>query len=82
MSSLSKEQKDLILDFYFHCGEEEDINHGRDLIASDPEAARLYADLGETLTGLDSVKYEPCPDNLVELTVAQLKRAASSASSG
>lgn len=75
MSRLSPEQQQLILDFYFRCGEEEDINAGRDLIASDPEAARLYSHLEETLTELDNV-YEPCPENLAELTVARLKLAA------
>lgn len=78
MSSLSKDDKDLILDFYFRCADEESINRGRDLVAANPEAAVLYARLEETLTQLDSIKYGPCPENLVELTVARLKLAASS----
>ncbi len=78
MSSLSKDDKDDILDFYFRCGDEESINHGRDLVAANPEAAVLYAQLEESLTQLDSIKYVPCPENLVELTVARLKLAASS----
>ena len=78
MSSLSKEEKDLILDFYFRCGDEDKINDGRDLVASNPDAAHLYAQLEDTLTQLDNVKYEPCPENLVELTVARLKLASSS----
>ena len=78
MPNLNKEDKEVILDFYFRCGDPERINRGRDLIASNPEAAQLYARLGDTLTQLDSVKYEPCPDNLVEITVAKLKLAASS----
>ncbi len=78
MSNLSKEEKEVILDFYFRCGQEERINRGRDLIAGNPEAAQLYAKLEDNLRQLDSVKYEPCPENLVELTVAKLKLAASS----
>ena len=78
MSSLSREEKDLILDFYFHCGDDDKINKGRDLVAANPDAAVLYAHLGDTLTQLDSIKYEPCPENLVDLTVARLKLAASS----
>ena len=78
MPNLNKEEKEVILDFYFRCGDPERINRGRDLIASNPEAAQLYARLEDTLTQLDSVKYEPCPDNLVEITVAKLKLAASS----
>ena len=78
MSNLSKEEKEVILDFYFRCGDQERINQGRDLIAGNPEAAQLYANLEDSLRQLDSVKYEPCPENLVELTVAKLKLAASS----
>ncbi len=77
MSRLKKEEQDLILDFYFRCGDEVSINEGRDLIAANPEAAMLYDNLESTLKELDAVKYEPCPDNLVEVTIARLKQAAS-----
>lgn len=77
MSNLSPEEKELILDFYFRCGDEEDINRARDLVTDNPQAAKLYAGLQDTLAQLDSIKYEPCPDNLTELTVARLKLAAS-----
>ena len=76
MKNLTKEQKDLILDFYFRCGSEASIDEARDLIASDQAAAELYSKLELSLRQLDSVKYEPCPDNLAELTVARLKLAA------
>lgn len=75
---LGKREQELILDFYFRCGSKEDIDEGRDLIASSPEAAKLYANLETSLTDLDHIKYEPCPDNLVDLTVARLKLAAGS----
>ena len=77
MGYLKSEDQQLILDFYFRCGDEEDISRGRDLIAANPEAARLYANLEDTLTELDTLKYEPCPENLADLTVARLKLAAS-----
>lgn len=82
MQSLSKEEKDLVLDFYFRCGDEETINQGRDLIASDPRAAQLYAQLEMSLKILDHANYEPCPDNLVEVTIARLKLAASATKAG
>jgi hypothetical protein len=82
MSCLNKEQQDLILDFYFRCGDDLSINMGRDLIAANPEAAKLYDNLESTLKELDAIKYEPCPDNLVEVTIARLKRAASQMSQG
>jgi prepilin-type processing-associated H-X9-DG protein len=78
MNRLTQQQQQSILDFYFRCGDEEDIDQGRDLIASNPEAAKLYADLESTLTDLDHIKYDACPDNLVDLTVARLKLAAAS----
>jgi len=77
MNQLSPEEKELILDFYFHCGQSHDIARGRDLIAASPSAAKLYAKLEESLTELDHIKYEPCPDNLVDLTIARLKLASS-----
>ena len=76
MGYLSSEDQQLIFDFYFRCGNEDDIARGRDLIAANPEASRLYAGLEDTLTELDSLKYVPCPDNLADLTVARLKMAA------
>ncbi len=79
---LDHQEQQIILDFYFRCGSEEDIVRGRDLIASNPEASRLYDGLEETLTELDSIKYEPCPDNLADLTVARLKVAASAGRAG
>jgi len=77
MHSLSKEEKDLVLDFYFRCSSLERINQAKDLIASDQRAAELYSQLEMSLKPLDYANYEPCPDNLVELTVARLKLAAS-----
>ena len=78
MDRLTQEQQQLILDFYFHCGDPKDIDSGRDLIASIPQAAKLYAGLESALTDLDHVKYEVCPDNLVDLTIARLKLVAAS----
>lgn len=82
MGYLNSEEQQLILDFYFRCGEEDDIARGRDLIAANAEAARLYANLEETLTELDSIKYEPCPENLADLTVSRLKLAATAGTKG
>ena len=78
MDKLTQEQQQLILDFYFRCGEPRDIEAGRDLIAAAPQAAKLYAGLEDTLTDLDHIKYESCPDNLVDLTIARLKLVAAS----
>lgn len=76
MNRLSQDQQQLILDFYFRCGEQKDIESGRDLIALSPGAAELYSRLEDTLTETLGQAYEPCPDNLVDLTIARLKLAA------
>lgn len=78
MENLTREQQQLILDFYFRCGDPKDIEKGRDLVAATPGAAKLYARLEDALTDLDHIKYESCPDNLVDLTVARLKLVATS----
>jgi hypothetical protein len=78
MEKLTQEQQQLILDFYFRCGDPRDVEAGRDLIAAAPQAAKLYAGLEETLTDLDHIKYESCPDNLVDLTIARLKLVSTS----
>ncbi|MCK5000815.1 MAG: hypothetical protein KAS23_14835 [Anaerohalosphaera sp.] len=77
MNNLTQEEKDVVLDFYFRCGDDERIRKGRDLIASDSGAAELYASLEQTLGQMDQVKYEPCPDNLVDITIARLNLAVS-----
>jgi len=78
MDKLTQEQQQLILDFYFRCGERGDIEAGRDLVAAAPQAAKLYVALENALTDLDHIKYESCPDNLVDLTIARLRLAAAS----
>jgi len=78
MDKLTQEQQQLILDFYFRCGAPEEIEAGRDLVAAMPGAAKLYAGLENTLTDLDHIKYEACPDNLVDLTIARLKLMSAS----
>ena len=82
MSNLSPEEKELILNFYFGCGEEQDLNRARNLVADNPQAAKLYASLQDTLSQLDSIEYEPCPDNLAQVTIARLKLAASAGKTG
>ncbi len=76
MSRLNSQQKGLIVDFFFQCGDEDDIQRARDLLASNPEAARLYALLGGVLRKLDSLEAEKCPDELAALTIARLRLAA------
>ncbi|HOQ05514.1 MAG TPA: hypothetical protein PKY88_09910 [Anaerohalosphaeraceae bacterium] len=76
MSHLTPEQLQLVMDFFFQCGDGDELERGRILIETDPEAARLYAFLDESLSGLDLLDGEECPDDLAALTIARLKLAA------
>lgn len=79
MSKLSERQKNLILDLYFACGSEEDLNDARALIASSSEAAVLYDKLESQMDVLGHVKDSSvrCPDHLAQKTVDKLKFVAS-----
>jgi hypothetical protein len=45
------------------------------VIASNPQAAEIYSCIKQTLTHLEYMKDEGCPDELVEMTIARLKFA-------
>jgi prepilin-type processing-associated H-X9-DG protein len=76
MSQLTPQQIQQVMDFFFQCGEEDELDRGRFLIQTNPEAARLYAFLEETLGGMDVLEEAECPDDLAALTIARLKLAA------
>ena len=78
MGSLSRRQKDMLLDFYFRCGTEKEIQESSDLIASNPEAAELYSQLEDTLFLMDEIHNETCPSHLVEKTLGRISSAGSS----
>lgn len=76
MSHLTPEQLQLVMDFFFQCGEEGELERGRLLVETDSEAAQFFASLGVTFRCLDCLDGEECPDDLVALTIARLKLAA------
>ncbi len=77
---LNERQKNLILDLYFGCGSDEDVNDARALIASSSEASTLYGQLESQMDVLGNVRNETvkCPDHLAKSTVARLKEVAAS----
>ncbi|MEJ5259760.1 MAG: hypothetical protein WHS88_06180 [Anaerohalosphaeraceae bacterium] len=76
MSHLTPEQLQLVMDFFFQCGDEGELERGRMLVETDSEAARVYASLSVTFGCLDCLDGEECPDDLAQLTIARLKLAA------
>ncbi len=79
MISLTKKQKDLLIDFYFGCGSQEDMVAAAELISINTEAANLYAKLENLMAVLKEPLGQKCPDSLVESTIARIKGSSSSA---
>ena len=73
--ALSCEESGLVFDYFFRCAERERINRGSVLIASNPQAAKVYSCIKETLARLEHMRDEGCPDELVNMTIARLKLA-------
>lgn len=78
MSTLNNDHKNLILDLYFGCAENERLNDARALIAANSDAAKLYSQIEESMEILDYLKEDDhkCPDHLVANTVNKLKEAS------
>ena len=72
---LTNEESGLIFDYYFRCAEQEQIDRGSALIASNPKAAEIYSCIKQTLAQLEHVKDDSCPARLVKMTIARLKLA-------
>jgi hypothetical protein len=73
--TLTKEESVLVFDYFFHCAEQNQIDRGTALIASNPKAAEIYYCIEKSLAHLEHMKDECCPDKLVDLTMARLKLA-------
>jgi hypothetical protein len=79
MSQLSNEQKELVLEYYFACTDEERFRQAEELIYNDREAAELFAKLGDSMKVMETLRDNPaCPDALVQTTLMRLNAAARS----
>jgi len=73
MSPLKNEQKQLLFDYAVGLTSEQGSAEAKALIASNEEAAKIHSSLKATLSPLDSLEFEPCPDELVEGTIWRAK---------
>jgi hypothetical protein len=78
MTSLSTEQKQLLLDYCIGLTSEEETTKAEALISSNQEAAAIHSRLKSALAPLDSLELEPCPDSLAQATIQQLSNLARS----
>lgn len=76
MISLSREEKDLVLDYFFECGTDEQFIVAQKLIDNDNRAKELYHRLKNSLGHLEYMETEPCPEDLAEITINKLKLAS------
>jgi len=78
MSSLNNEQKQLLFDYCIGITSPQETTEAEALISSNEEAAEIRSRLKAALSPLDSLKAEPCPDELAESTVGRLNNLARS----
>jgi len=76
MLPLSNEQKQLIFDNSLGLTTEEEAAQAMRLISSSNEAADIHSKIKSVLAPLDTLRDEPCPDDLAERTVWRLVQAA------
>jgi hypothetical protein len=78
MSSLNIKQKQLLFDYAVGLTSEQENVEAKALIASNEQASKMHLSLKAALTPLDSIAFEPCPDELVEGTIQRANSLANS----
>ncbi len=76
MTNFSQDEKELIFDYSVGVCSQQQSELAQKLISSNPQAAELYELIKNGLSPLDSWQVSDCPDELVESTVARLKKAS------
>ncbi len=75
MTPLSNQQKQLLFDYALGLTSEADTREAERLVASDEEAARLHQLIQSAVSPLENWEIEPCPDQLVDATIARFQEA-------
>jgi hypothetical protein len=75
MDTLTKEQRDILLDYYFECANQQESETAKDLLEHHKGAVEFYNKLHHSLSPLEHLDHEThanCPDHLVEKTLERL----------
>jgi hypothetical protein len=75
MDTLTKEQRDILLDYYFECADQQETDIAKELLETHKGAVEFYNKLHHSLSALDHLDHEThasCPDHLVEKTLERL----------
>lgn len=78
MSPLNNQQKQLLFDYCIGLTSEEQSAEALSLISSNDEAAEIHSKLKASLSPLETVQPEPCPDDLAERTILRIHDLARS----
>jgi hypothetical protein len=78
MSSVSKDQKQLLFDHSLGLASDSQSAEAKTLVSSNGEAAEIYEDLKALVARLECVEIEQCPDELAERTISRLVDMADS----
>ncbi|MDD5134807.1 MAG: hypothetical protein PHP01_05295 [Phycisphaerae bacterium] len=75
MDTLSREQRDVLLDYYFECAGQQETQTAQKLLAHNRGAVEFYEKLHHSLSPLDHLDHHTdidCPDTLVEKTLERV----------
>jgi len=75
MKTLSKQEQDVLLDFYFDCASQAEAEVARHLLDTNRGAQEFYNKLNHSLSALenlDAQEHSSCPEHLVEQTLQKL----------
>jgi hypothetical protein len=72
MITLNREQRDLLLDYYFNCASDEHTEEAKQLLSSHSGAVEFYEKLQHSLSSLGHLHSEQCPEHLAENTIDKL----------
>lgn len=78
MSSLNNNQKKLLFDYCIGLTSEEHTAEAQALISTNKEAAEIYSKIKSSLSPLESIEPQRCPDDLVERTISLVNEHADS----
>ena len=76
MTSLSDHQKQLLFDYSLGLASDREAAEAEKLLSRNEEAVDLHRTLQQTLAPLDTMEWDPCPDELTERLFQRLREAA------
>ncbi|MGA2071333.1 MAG: hypothetical protein ABSG97_08275, partial [Sedimentisphaerales bacterium] len=74
MISLNSQQKELLFDYCLGITSETESSQAQELVFSNEQAAKFVTSIKSSLSPLESITPEECPDELAEGTIWRIKQ--------